>query len=515
MLKLRAFLITLTVLGMAKAQNEQDALRYSTVGIGNTARTLGMAGAFSSIGADPGAAMINPAAIAVFRRSEFGIGLNIQNNATRGTYYSTLEKGSKINFSLPNINMVIAVPKYDDKGKPARTGITATNVGLHINRLASFHNNTRFSGVNTQGSITDYFAADASSENAAPNDLYFGKIGKMAYDAFAIDYNIASVNNQYLSGYKDSNRNSLQSGDISQNGNIYEYQISGGLAYNNRIFIGAALFYTSLTYKEALTFSEDDLRKNAAPDIKTVNYIYNFSDRGGAAGARIGFIAKPTEQMRISAAVTTPRIYKINSAWNYEIETQRDPGQLGALNGKSIMEEDNTYSYTSQTPTRINLGFGFVIDRTFIINADIEFLNYTTMKLNSDGDAYIDVNKNIRNLYRNTTNVRIGGELNLKQSNEKAVRLRAGFALYGSPYNQSKTGSDEILNKPVVLLACGLGVREKNNYIDVGLGIQTNRGYYTPYVLNDNLFKSSSIEYVSRRVSLNVTMGFNIDGTTE
>lgn len=503
--------MTLAVVTIANAQNENDALRYSMVGIGNTARTLGMAGAFSTIGADPGASMINPAAIATFRRSEIGLGFNIQNNSTKSTYYSGTDKGSKLNFSLPNINLVIANPKYDSKGKPLKTGITSANVGLHINRLASFHNSIDFNGVNKEGSITDYFAAQATSENAPPGSLTAGQVGSMAYDAFAIDYNSASINNQYLSGYLDSNRNSRQSGSVNQSGNIYEYQVTGGFAYANKIYVGAALYFTSLNYKEELVFSEDDLRTASKPDLKTVDYVYNFNDRGLAAGARVGVIVKPTEQMRFSASITTPRNYKINSSWNYNISTERDPGQSGALKGNAIMDSDNTFTYNCTTPARINAGIGFVIDRTFIVNADLEFLNYTTMKLKSDADPFVDVNKNIKRLYRNTTNVRIGGEMNIRKDKDKSMRLRAGFAIYGSPYNPDVIGSDDVLSKPVIMLAAGIGTRDKNSYIDIGLGFTTTRGYYTPYVLNDNLFKSSSIEFISKRIALNVTMGFNLD----
>jgi long-subunit fatty acid transport protein len=56
------------------SQSEFDALRYSTLGSGGTARTMGMAGSFSAIGADASAVMTNPAGIATFRRSEFNVG---------------------------------------------------------------------------------------------------------------------------------------------------------------------------------------------------------------------------------------------------------------------------------------------------------------------------------------------------------------------------------------------------------------------------------------------------------
>ena len=52
------------------AQNEVDAARYSSFTSGGTARSLGMAGAFSAVGADLSSTWLNPAGLALYRRSE-------------------------------------------------------------------------------------------------------------------------------------------------------------------------------------------------------------------------------------------------------------------------------------------------------------------------------------------------------------------------------------------------------------------------------------------------------------
>ena len=57
-----------------QAQNEEDALRYSQLfDAGLTARSLSMGGAFGALGADMSEMSINPAGIAVYRRSVFSI----------------------------------------------------------------------------------------------------------------------------------------------------------------------------------------------------------------------------------------------------------------------------------------------------------------------------------------------------------------------------------------------------------------------------------------------------------
>lgn len=52
------------------AQNETDALRFSTLTQGGTARSNGMANAFGALGADPVAVAINPAGLGLYRTSE-------------------------------------------------------------------------------------------------------------------------------------------------------------------------------------------------------------------------------------------------------------------------------------------------------------------------------------------------------------------------------------------------------------------------------------------------------------
>lgn len=150
------------------AQNEQDALNYATIGAGGSARTMGMAGSFSAIGADASAAFINPAGIATLRRNEFSMGIQLANNRSISDYLNTTLTDNKFNFNIPSLALSIAKIKYDGNGKPVKSGLTNVSYGFAINRLANFHNRVSFDAANTASSITDYFAEKANQQAAVP-----------------------------------------------------------------------------------------------------------------------------------------------------------------------------------------------------------------------------------------------------------------------------------------------------------------------------------------------------------
>ena len=57
----------------ASAQNVDDALRYSNIYYGGTARFMSMGGAFTALGGDISSLSQNPAGLGVFRSSEMTI----------------------------------------------------------------------------------------------------------------------------------------------------------------------------------------------------------------------------------------------------------------------------------------------------------------------------------------------------------------------------------------------------------------------------------------------------------
>jgi len=500
------------------SQSEFDALRYSTIGSGGTARTMGMAGSFSAIGADASAVMTNPAGIATFRRSEFNMGAQFQNTVYHADYLGENLREARLNFNLPSLNYIKADVQYDATGKPRKKGLSAVCYGFHVNRLATFGGTMAFQGNNRKSSVTDFFAEVANREGD-PSKLVQGSLPGLAYDAWVIDYDRGGTG-RYTSAYKDSVRNNDQSGEIVSKGAIYEYQGSVGLNFSNKVMLGIGLLYSSLRYSEDLSMLEQDKRKVDINDISTldmasVDYQSKFTDKGSAFAARVGIIVRPTEQLRLAASVHTPRTYTVNSEYGYSIAPKGDPGSIGDWTAQ-YNDPLNTYKYKITTPSRFNAGIGFVIQKSMIVNADFEFYNYGSARLRADDVFTFNAeNSAIRRNYRNVTNVRIGAEWNMPNPDNKdqAYRFRAGFGVLPSPYNPNVAGLDATLKKANTVLACGFGLRDKDYYFDFALSSQSAAGYYTPYPITDPRFASEDNEltYKRNRVFLTFTLGLNLD----
>ena len=56
-----------------KAQNAEDALRYSSTFLTGTARYTGLGGAYGAVGADFTSLSSNPAGIGLYKKSDFSI----------------------------------------------------------------------------------------------------------------------------------------------------------------------------------------------------------------------------------------------------------------------------------------------------------------------------------------------------------------------------------------------------------------------------------------------------------
>jgi hypothetical protein len=91
-----------------QAQTDADALRYSMLNYGSTARSLGMGNAFGALGADFSSLSTNPAGIAVYRRSEFSISPMFSNRTTDANYIGKDNSDNAFKFSFGNLGMVWA-----------------------------------------------------------------------------------------------------------------------------------------------------------------------------------------------------------------------------------------------------------------------------------------------------------------------------------------------------------------------------------------------------------------------
>ena len=111
MKKIFILIIFATTAITSNAQNEIDALRYSTQNHLGTARHAAMAGAFGSLGGEFSALSSNPAGIGMYQISEFTFTPSLSLNTNKSYYNQNNLLAYKSQFSVENIGIVFSVPK--------------------------------------------------------------------------------------------------------------------------------------------------------------------------------------------------------------------------------------------------------------------------------------------------------------------------------------------------------------------------------------------------------------------
>ena len=112
----------------ANAQNEVDALRYSTQNLSGTARYSAMGGAFGSLGGEFSALSSNPAGIGMYQFSELTFTPSFNLNATKSYYNDSHLSSYKSKFYTGTLGLVFTIPQKKSNWK-------RTNLGIGWNQL--------------------------------------------------------------------------------------------------------------------------------------------------------------------------------------------------------------------------------------------------------------------------------------------------------------------------------------------------------------------------------------------
>jgi len=452
----RAALITISVFilsGIIRAQNIDDALRYSQVFYSGTARFNSMGGAFTALGADLSSLSQNPAGIGVYRSSE--LSLTPQLNYIRSTTdFNGNTEDYLYNFCLNQGGFVKnIITKNSDKG------LISFNMGYSFNMTNNLNQHVMVSGINNSSSIADYWAGDADGWNKyqlgdnAP-------VAAIAYDAWIID-TLSGSNTKYgtvFSNYGD-NPPSVYGQDVRRStmydGYLGEHAISFGGNYSNKLFFGATFGINTLRYSSYFEHVEST-DKNLPSDFKSLDYIDYFEDRGTGFTFKFGLIAKPVEMVRIGLAFHTPTYYKIDEYFYEDMYSKFTDGS-----NYSAHNDPLRFNYALNTPWRFLAGIGIQIQKVALLSADYEYVDYSSAYFFQTGDGYNYSDKNdvIRQSLKSTSNFRLGGEYRLNK-----FYLRSGYGYYGKPF---KSGEDNA-SLDYRTLSAGLGFREKNLSIDFG-----------------------------------------------
>jgi hypothetical protein len=445
-------IVSVLLTGTLFSQTEVDLYRYSNTFNEGSARFEAMSGSFGAIGAELGAARINPAAFGRFSASKFSFGLsNISlSNTSDFNNVSTVQKENKTRLS--NLGVVLA----SDLSTNQR-GWFYQQLGVGYNSIANFGNSIKYTGQQF-ASLLDGFAAQANG--VAPADLYtyFPFSSAIAYETYAI-------NPDGNGGYFPD----LNSGDvihtrtIDTKGGMGEIYASYSANYLDKLYLGVNVGFQTLRYEE-VTKHREEVTDPAGISLRSFDYTYDLQTKGNGTNVKIGAIYAPVPSFRVGLAVHSPTYFELTDNFSADMTTTLD---TSVQTVPQDLKPVGNYKYRMRTPARMVGSLGFVFQDKGCINIDLEYLDYRWAHFRSTNDAaYQPYDFQAENdaadaRFTSALNVRIGGEAVIAEH----LFIRGGFAVYPKgDKNLLSYGGDNDTN-----ISGGLGYRFTNASLDLGV----------------------------------------------
>lgn len=446
-------MIVMLVPFMNQAQDLADALRYSSFQVQGTARSGGMGNAFGALGGDFTSVSINPAGVGIYRSGELTFTPTFGQTLVKSNYLGTSMKDSKYNFSFSNLSYVTAI----NTSNRSETGLISVNVGIGFNRLKDFNSTMLAEGHNAQSSFLDYVASNANVDSWS--DYY----EQLAWDTDLLLFD--EDNNEYWHDIQDAGYRQSQQKSISKQGAVDEFSLALGLNFNHKLYLGASVGIVDVYYKESSQLKEWD-KNNNIPFFNDMNFDNSLRTSGTGYNVKMGVIFKPTNEIRLGAAIHTPTFFNLHDVFDTEMRSYITYNDGTSESYKAQPEYISEYDYDLETPLRATLSGAFVIAKKGLLSLDYEIVDYGSANLRRGGDGYnfVSENQEIADAYRAVGNLRLGGEFKMTD----AVSLRAGYELYPSAYNSNAFGvSQPNADANLNVYSAGLGYRQGGFFFDV------------------------------------------------
>ena len=392
---------------VASAQGyDTDALLVSqTTAFGSTARVQGIGGTQISLGGDISVAGSNPAGLGFYNRSVFSFTPTINFHNTEGIYNGELTTAFQPNFNMPNLGVVLNHNVGDYSNQKFKGGSFA----ISATRINDFNQQFSYTGVSSRSSIVDSFLdiAGTTVEDDLP-ELAFA-----AWDNYLISPDVNS--NNEITGYSIGNGvdpvQPEQSELVTTSGGQNQLNFSWGGNYNDKIYFGGGLGIQTIRYKRKRYFSERDFvypgESASYQPISQITMNDELKLDGTGINATFGMIVRPVNFITVGFAYTSPTYFAMNSEYGFDLAADYNNFQTAdtTLTGtRSYQSVIFANDYSVKTPGKIAVGGSVFIGKQGFLSADIEYVDYGSMLLQSN-DYELDLSVDNQNIVKNYTSV--------------------------------------------------------------------------------------------------------------
>ncbi len=465
------FIGTLLLATAAKAQvYDVDGLKFARTTPLSTARSMGVAGAFGSVGADLSATGSNPAGIALYRSSEVMFGLGVQNSRTTTDYLGNRTSGSATKVAVPGAGVVFNFPTRPKKAGGFSSGSSLKSVSLAITfqQINNFRRTETYSGLNKENTLANTWVNELNL--GYPLDFY-------NYDAsvmlplLAGSVGFDSASNGYATYIKSPVN---QSGKITQMGSNSDVNLALGFNVNDKVYLGVDVGIPFINYTVNNLYSESD-NGQLIDSFEYFNYRQQYRTSGVGVNGKFGIIFRPAPWYRGGIAMHTPTRYSLDELYV--------PSYEEAYGAYIYSVDSNIYApfkYTVSTPIKGVISNSFYFKEFGFFSVDYEFQNFGATKYKFAGyeETSDAINKTTKSKYGFGHTVRAGVEVAYK-----SLRVRGGYAYQSSPFKQ--TGSLGGYDGSRHQASAGLGYRGKRFFADFAWLATFQKDYYAPYLTGD------------------------------
>lgn len=482
--------VCLFLLGDIEAQGIEEAIRYSTHGIGGSTRGIGSANAIGAVGGSSTTALINPAGLALNRKSELHFGLNINSNGTQSTYNGSPAVGDiNVGVGISNINLSIYQLSRGYNNKTIDKGLTNLVYSFGYNRHSDYRSSFTYSGNNKESSFTDYLAEQANGTNFASLNRY--GLGYLAFETYLIEPKFNKPDSFASVIRSTSVTNVKQTGVVERVGSGGDFNFSLAADFDHKFYIGGGILIRKQVFTETLQYIEKDNQPlTDTNDYRGLTYTRYLNTKLNGFGINFGGLLKANDNWRFGISYTSPIIMRAKDLYTQSLtgdyDGNRDPSIPESSYTRTTPDDDFDgaqdtlqYKYQIKTPGRVTFSSAYVFGKLGFMNIDVERVNMATASLSPKDDPtylFTEENTTISQSYKPVYNVRIGGELTYGK-----YRFRGGYAFYPTPFKTSGVSQIKPLNRNYYTL--GLGYYDPNYSLNAALLITSSKDNYQPYAL--------------------------------
>ena len=421
-----------------------DMFTLSQVNFGfGTARSMAMAGAFTSLGGDVASMGINPAGLGMYRSNDISFSpmMSFQNSENSAMHWGD---NSQSRFSISNLGVVFNLYESSD------TRLVSASVGFGYNRVADFNYRYGYSsqsGISSAPyrSIVDAFSLMMGEWNQFPagneylpcdyRDAYYWG-GILAYNGELLDVGEDEWGKFYTSADRlGANAEVGHTVNMQSRGSIGEYDFSLGLNFGSKLYVGATLGIQSVNWKRQMYYGEDYLYDSTPVysdggalerPAQWLDYNQAVHVTGAGVNFKLGVIYRPMEALRLGVALHTPTFYSLDSSYQAYMGTNFNP--QGEYTPELEDFGENTWDFWA--PTRLMFGASYTFGRFAVVSVDYERDWYNGMRV-SNIPAGFDLTRDkyrheFRENYKGSNTLRIGAEI--KPTSQFALRAGYGIA---------------------------------------------------------------------------------------